>query len=56
MTSQQFKLKFRTHANAMRAYKTIQLLRDVGVFPRSLGFVWSTEAPCTVTLYTGEAP
>lgn len=54
--TQQFKLKFRSHKSAWRAYQTIQLLRDVGIFPRSLGFKWSTQTPCTVTLFTGDEP
>lgn len=56
MKVQKLTLQFRSWKAKQRAWTALQLLHDVGVLPRALGFQWSSKTPLQITLYTGEVP
>lgn len=56
MKAQQLTIQFRSFKAKQRAWRALELLHEVGVLPRALGFQWSSKAPNQITLYTGEAP
>jgi hypothetical protein len=49
-------LQFRSEKVRLRAWRALELLHEVGVLPKALGFAWSTDRPRQITLYTGSAP